>query len=214
MSKIKILIVDDHPVVREGLCSMLSRQPDFEVAGEAKDGVEAIQRITDLHPDILLTDFKMPGIDGDEAIRRIRYIDPHIRVVVLTTYDNEEYIFKSIEAGAQAYLLKDAPREDIFNAIRSVYNGESFIQPSITNKVLERFRTLSRQVKDLGPFSSRELEVLTLMARGVSNREIAITLCIGESTVKTHIQNVFQKLQVNNRLEAVNEAVKMGFLHS
>ena len=212
MDRITILIADDHPVVREGLSSMLSREPSFCVVGQAKNGAEAINMAAELHPDILLVDLRMPEIDGVEAMKKIHIIDPKIKFIILTTYDNDEYIFKGIEAGAQAYLLKDAPREELFNSIRSVYRGESVIQSTIAGKVLERFRTLSRQVQESGPFSNREYEVLELMAKGIPIKEIASSLLIGESTVKTHIQNIFQKLGVNNRMAAVSEAIKKGYL--
>jgi DNA-binding NarL/FixJ family response regulator len=212
MDKINILIADDHPVVREGLSSMLSREPSFCVVGEAKDGNEAIQMALKLHPDILLIDLRMPGCDGVEAMKTIRAADEKIKFVILTTYTNDEYIFQGIEAGAQAYLLKDAPRETLFNSIKAVFRGESIIQPSIAGKVLDHLRTLSRQVQGGGVFSNRENEVLKLMAKGIPVKEIAANLSISESTVKTHIQNIFVKLGVNNRMAAVSEAIKRGYL--
>lgn len=212
MDKINILIADDHPVVREGLSSMLSREPSFCVIGEAKDGSEAIKMAVELNPDILLIDLRMPQVDGVEAMRKIRAVNPNIKFVILTTYDNDEYLIKGIEAGAQAYLLKDAPREELFNSIRAVNRGESIIQSSLTGKVLDHLRNLTRQVQESGIFSSREHEVLKLMAKGITIKEIAFTLSISESTVKTHIQNIFQKLGVNNRMAAVSEAIKKGYL--
>jgi DNA-binding NarL/FixJ family response regulator len=212
MDKINILIADDHPVVREGLSSMLSREPSFNVVGEAKDGNEAIKMALKLHPDILLIDLRMPGCDGVEAMKTIRAADDKIKFVILTTYTNDEYIFQGIEAGAQAYLLKDAPREALFNSIKAVYRGESIIQPSIAGKVLDHLRTLSRQVQAGSIFSNRETEVLKLMATGIPVKEIAVDLSISESTVKTHIQNIFVKLGVNNRMAAVSEAIKRGYI--
>jgi DNA-binding NarL/FixJ family response regulator len=212
MDKINILIADDHPVVREGLSSMLSREPSFNVVGEARNGNEAIVMALELNPDILLIDLRMPEVDGVEAMKKIRTINPGIKFVILTTYDNDEYILKGIEAGAQAYLLKDAPREDLFNSIKAVYRGESIIQSSVTGKVLDHLRILSRQVQDSGFFSNRELEVLKLMSKGITIKEMALGLIISESTVKTHIQNIFQKLGVNNRMAAVSEAIKKGYL--
>jgi DNA-binding NarL/FixJ family response regulator len=212
MEKINILIADDHPVVREGLSSMLSREPNFCVIGEAKDGKEAIEMALKLHPDILLIDLRMPGVDGVEAMKTIRATDSNIKFVILTTYNNDEYIFQGIEAGAQAYLLKDAPREELFNSIKAVYRGESIIQSSIAGKVLDHLRTLSRQVQGPSFFSSREQDVLKQMAKGIPIKEIAINLAISESTVKTHIQNIFVKLGVNNRMAAVSEAIKRGYL--
>jgi DNA-binding NarL/FixJ family response regulator len=211
-AKIRILVVDDHPVVREGLTSMLSREDNIEVLGTAEDGAVAIKKAGELRPDIILMDLRMPGVDGIEAMTEIKARHPQIRFIVLTTYDNDEYIFKGIEAGARAYLLKDAPREELFRAIRAVHKGESLIEPAIAGRVLDRFAELSRQAQTAEGLSDRELEVLTLMARGTSNKNIASELNIGESTVKTHIQNIFQKLGVNARTEAVTEAVKRGII--
>lgn len=213
MDRINIIIADDHPVVREGLSSMLNREANFNVIGEAKNGIEAINMAINLHPDVMLIDLRMPEVDGVEAMKKIHLQNPNIKFVILTTYDNDEYIFKGIEAGAQAYLLKDAPREELFNSIRAVNKGETIINPSVAAKVLDRFRLLSNQVQEAGIFSNRELEVLKLMAKGAAIKEIALAFSIGESTVKTHIHNIFQKLGVNNRMAAVNEATKHGYLH-
>ena len=210
--KIKILIADDHPVVREGLSSMLSRERDIQVVGEAGNGTEAIKKAGELQPDIILMDLRMPEVDGVEAMCQIRVRNPDMKFIVLTTYDNDEYIFKGIEVGARAYLLKDAPREELFKAIRAIYRGESLIQPAVAGKVLDRLAELSRQVQTLERLSEREVEVLKLIAKGASNKLIATTLCIGESTVKTHIQSIFQKLEVNDRTEAVTEAIKKGII--
>jgi DNA-binding NarL/FixJ family response regulator len=207
-ARIKILIVDDHPVVREGLTSMLSREENIQVVGTAEDGAAAIKKAGELRPDVILMDLRMPGVDGIEAMSEIKASAPEIKFIILTTYDNDEYIFRGIEAGARAYLLKDAPREELFKAIRSVYKGESLIDSAIASKVLDRFAQLSRQAQTSEGLSDRELEVLTLMARGTSNKLIAATLNIGESTVKTHVQSIFQKLGVSARTEAVTEAVK------
>lgn len=207
-ARIRILIVDDHPVVREGLTSMLSREENIHVLGTAEDGAAAIQKAGELRPDIILMDLRMPGVDGIEAMTEIKAREPEIKFIVLTTYDNDEYIFRGIEAGARAYLLKDAPREELFKAIRAVHKGESLIEPAIASKVLDRFAQLSRQAQASEGLSDRELEVLALMAKGASNKIIAARLNIGESTVKTHIQSIFQKLGVNARTEAVTEAVR------
>jgi len=212
MEAIKILIADDHPVVREGLSAMLNREEDIQVVGEAEDGRDAINKATELQPDIILMDLRMPEVDGVEAMRQIKVKNPDMKFIVLTTYDNDEYIFEGIEAGARAYLLKDAPREELFTAIRAVYRGESLIQPAVAGKVLDRFAELSRRVKAPEALSEREIEVLKLMAKGAANKLIAANLGIGESTVKTHIQSIFQKLQVNDRTEAVTEAIKKGLI--
>jgi len=210
--KMKILIADDHPVVREGLVTMLSRENDIEVVGEAQNGKVAIEKARELKPDIVLMDLRMPEVDGIEAIRRIKSENPQVKFIVLTTYDNYEYIFKGLEAGARAYLLKDAPRAELFKAIRAVSRGESLIEPAIAGKVLDRFAELSRQTQSPEALSERELEVLTLIAKGTSNKFIATNLNIGESTVKTHIQSIFHKLNVSDRTEAVTEAIKKGIV--
>jgi DNA-binding NarL/FixJ family response regulator len=209
---IKILIADDHPVVREGLIAMLSREADFKVIGEAKDGVEAVNKAKELSPDVVLMDLRMPEMDGVEAIRQIRPAMPDVKFIILTTYSDDDYIFSGIEAGARAYLLKDAPREDLFKAIRSVYRGESLIQPVVASKLLDRFSQLSRRTPSVEELSERELEVLCLMAKGAANKEISAELNIAQSTVKTHITNIFQKLGVNDRTEAVTQALKKGII--
>jgi len=209
---IKILIADDHPVVREGLIAMLSREVDFKVVGEAKDGAEAVNKAKELSPDVVLMDLRMPEMDGVEAMRQIRSAMPDIKFIILTTYSDDDYIFSGIEAGARAYLLKDAPREDLFKAIRSVYRGESLIQPVVASKLLDRFSQLSRRAPSGEELSERELEVLCLMAKGAANKEISAELNIAQSTVKTHITNIFQKLGVNDRTEAVTQALKKGII--
>jgi DNA-binding NarL/FixJ family response regulator len=209
---IKILIADDHPVVREGLFAMLSREVDFEVVGEAKDGVEAVNKTKELSPDVVLMDLRMPDMDGVEAMRQIKSAMPDVKFIILTTYSDDEYIFSGIEAGARAYLLKDAPREDLFKAIRAVYRGESLIQPVVASKLLDRFSELSRGTPSGEGLSERELEILQLMAKGAANKEISAQLSIAQSTVKTHIANIFQKLGVNDRTEAVTHALKKGII--
>lgn len=211
MAPIKVLIADDHPVVREGIAAMLRQEPDMQVVGEATNGREAVDKTPVLKPDVILMDLRMPVLDGAAAMLEIRKLDKNVKFIVLTTYDTEEYIFKAVEAGAQAYLLKDAPRDDLFKAIRAVSQGKSIIEPAIASKVLERFARISRQ----GPaeaLSDRELEVLGLMAKGAANKEIASALTISESTVKTHIQAIFQKLDASSRTEAVAKAAARGLV--
>jgi DNA-binding NarL/FixJ family response regulator len=210
---IRILIVDDHPVVREGIASMLAREPDLLVVGEAKDGLDAIDQSKRLQPDVVLMDLQMPKMDGAEAIQRIREQQPDVKFIVLTTFDSDEFIFKGIEAGARGYLLKDAPRDDLFRAVRAVYRGESLIQPAVATKLLNRFAELSRRGPADDTLSAREVEVLQLMSRGSPNKEIAARLFISESTVKTHVTNIFQKLGANDRTEAVTLALQRGLIH-
>ena len=215
MESIKILIVDDHAVVRDGLSVMLARQEDFAVMGEAHDGLEAVEKARELEPDVILMDLRMPELDGVEAMRRIRDQDPDVKFIVLTTYDTDEYIFDAIEAGAKGYLLKDASREDLFKAVRSVHQGESLIQPGVVSRLLDRFAQLSRRSGQAGEpqaLSDREVEVLLLMARGSANKQIAADLSISESTVKTHVTNIFQKLEVSHRTEAVTKAMSKGII--
>jgi DNA-binding NarL/FixJ family response regulator len=215
MEPIKILVVDDHEVVRDGISVMMGRQQDFAVVGEASNGLEAIEKVQDLRPDVVLMDLRMPQMDGVQAMRRIRAEDASVKFIVLTTYDSDEYIFDAIEAGAKGYLLKDASREELFQAVRAVHRGESLIEPGVAAKILDRLAQLSRRssqpsVAEL--LSERETEVLQLMASGSPNKAIAAALSISESTVKTHVANIFQKLEVNQRTEAVTKAMSLGII--
>ena len=215
MEPIKILIVDDHEVVRDGLSVMMERQEDFTVVGEAINGLEAVEKVRRLRPNVVLMDLRMPEMDGVEAMRRIKDEDQDVKFIVLTTYDTDEYIFDAIEAGAKGYLLKDASREELFQAVRTVNQGESLIEPGVTSRVLERLTQLSRrsaQGAEYTSLSEREVEVLRLMANGSANKQIAADLLITESTVKTHIANIFQKLEVNHRTEAVTKAISQGII--
>ena len=209
--KIRVLIVDDHVTVREGLAAMLSRDPGIAVVGEAENGRVAVEKAGKLQPDVILMDLRMPEMDGIEAMLKIKAANPETKFIILTTYDNDEYIFKGIEAGARAYLLKDSPKEDLFRAIKVVSQGGSLIEPAVAGKVLDRFVELSHQ-STAGFLSERETEVLQLLAKGGGNKLIASTLGISESTVKSHIQSLFNKLEVNDRTEAVTQAIKKGLL--
>jgi DNA-binding NarL/FixJ family response regulator len=209
---IKILIVDDHPVVREGIGAMLKREPDFKIVGEAANGVEAVEKARELSPDVILMDLRMPEMDGVEAITKIKEERPETKFIILTTYSDDEYIFKGIAAGARAYLLKDAPRDELFKAIRAVYRGESLIQPVVASRVLDKLAELSKRNPSAETLSDREIEVLRLMAKGVSNSNIAEQLSITQSTVKTHITSIFQKLNVTTRTEAVTTALRRGII--
>jgi DNA-binding NarL/FixJ family response regulator len=212
VEEIRILIVDDHPVVREGIGSMLKKEPDFKVVGEASNGLEAIEQARELLPDVVLMDLRMPEMDGVEAISRIKAEKPEVKFIILTTYSDDEYIFKGIAAGARAYLLKDAPRDELFKAIRMVSRGESLIQPVVASRVLDKLAELSRKTPAADTLSDREIEVLRLMAGGQSNKDIADHLSITQSTVKTHITSIFQKLNVTTRTEAVTNALKKGII--
>ena len=212
MEEIRILIVDDHPVVREGIGSMLKKEPDFKMVGEASNGLEAVEKARELSPDVVLMDLRMPEMDGVEAISRIKAEKPEVKFIILTTYSDDEYIFKGIAAGARAYLLKDAPRDELFKAIRMVSRGESLIQPVVASRVLDKLAELSRKTPAADTLSDREIEVLRLMAGGQSNKDIADHLSITQSTVKTHITSIFQKLNVTTRTEAVTNALKKGII--
>lgn len=212
MTPIRLMLVDDHTVVRDGLASMLSSQEDFEVAGHANNGREAVERVAALRPDVILMDLRMPEMGGVDAMRAISSERPDTRFIVLTTYDDDDHIFQAIEAGAKGFLLKDTSREDLFEAVRAVHRGESGIEPGVAARVLDRFAQLSRQEIQAPLLSERELEVLQLMAKGSANKEIASALTISDSTVKTHIANIFQKLDVRGRTEAVTHALQEGII--
>jgi len=194
---IRVLVADDHPVVRQGLCTMLELEDDIEVVARAADGEEAVMLARREHPDITLLDVQMPVLDGIEALRRIRADDPEARVIVLTTYRNEDYIFPSLRAGARGYLLKDSSREELAGAIRAVAAGESLLDPDMVDAA-----------KDAGGLTSRELEVLSLMADGHNNGQIATALYVSENTVKTHVSKIFAKLGCRDRAAAVLVAWK------
>jgi DNA-binding NarL/FixJ family response regulator len=209
---IRVLIADDHTVVRDGLAAILDGRPDITVVGQAGNGVEAVEKAGQLRPDVILMDLRMPEMDGAEAMRRIREQDADVRFLVLTTFDNDEYIFEAIQAGAKGYLLKDVSRQELCRAVIAVYKGESLIQPAVASRVLDRFVELSRRAAPGETVSDREVEVLRLVARGAANKEIAAELVISESTVKSHIANIFQKLDVNDRTEAVTKALQKGII--
>jgi DNA-binding NarL/FixJ family response regulator len=207
MDLIRILIVDDHPVVREGLAGMLAGQPDFAVAGEAKDGAEAVDMDAQLQPDVLLMDLRMPGMDGVAAIEAVRGKRPSANILVLTTYDSDADIVRAIEAGATGYLLKDTPREELFRAIRAAAKGESVLAPAVAARLMTRMRSDEQE-----NLSAREIEVLQLVYKGASNREIGKALHISTATVKTHLIHIYGKLGVDDRTAAVTAALEQGIL--
>ncbi len=207
MNKIRLVIVDDHPVVRDGLRGMLESQPDFEVVGEASDGEEAVRTVNLLSPEIVLMDLRMPVMDGVAALREIKASNPQVQVLVLTTYDSDADILPAIEAGATGYLLKDTSREDLYAAIRAAGRGEAILSPGVAARLIGQMRAPAEQ-----KLSIRELEVLQLVAEGDSNREIASRLHISQATVKSHLIHIFDKLGVSDRTAAVTAALRRGIL--
>ena len=212
MESIRVLIVDDHPIVRQGLATVLEQQEDIAVVGQAADGVEAVAQARDLLPDIILMDLQMPQMDGVEATAQILGDELATNIIILTTYATDDYIFRGIEAGARGYLLKDSPPDEVVKAIRTVHRGESLIEPRVASRLLDRLGQLSHPPPPESVLSQREIEVLQVMSTGAANKEIASQLLIGQSTVKTHIVRIFNKLGVNGRTEAVAEAVKKGII--
>jgi DNA-binding NarL/FixJ family response regulator len=204
---IRLLIVDDHPVVRDGLRGILETSPEFEVVGEAGDGAEAVIRAVALQPDVVLMDLRMPGTDGVSAIRRLAERGVTARVLVLTTYDTDSDVIPAIEAGATGYLLKDCPRSELIRAVQAAARGEAALSPAVATRLLGQVRAPARE-----PISNRELDVLALVARGSSNRDIAARLFISEATVKTHLLHVYAKLGVNDRAAAVAAGFERGLL--
>jgi DNA-binding NarL/FixJ family response regulator len=213
---ITLLLVDDHPIVRKGTREMLEPHKDLKILGEASDGAEAVQKSLALQPDVILMDVSMPGMNGIEATQKIKAIQPKTAILVLTSYDDDAYVFALLEAGAAGYILKNAKDEDLVQAIRAVASGESVLHPSIAKKVLNRFSSqarLSTPAEYEGEaLSPRELEVLKVAATGSTNKEIAKNLEISPRTVQVHLANIFSKLGVGSRTEAVLTGIKRGWI--
>jgi DNA-binding NarL/FixJ family response regulator len=204
---IRLLIVDDHPVVRAGLVGMLSDEPGFEVVGEASDGAQAVRVAAATTPDVVLMDLRMPAVDGVQATAQITAASD-AKVLILTTYESDDQILAAIEAGASGYLLKASPQAEIVAGIRSVADGQTALSPSVAARLVQRMRAPAPEAV----LTAREIDVLQLVARGNSNKQVAAVLGIGESTVKTHLLNVFEKLGVADRTRAVTLAMERGIL--
>lgn len=212
MEVIRIVLVDDHPVVRDGLVAILSTQADFVVVGEAGDGRRLLENYALWRPDVVLLDLEMPGMDGLTALTLLRQFDPAARVIVFTAFDTDERILEAVRAGAAGYLLKGAPRDELFRAIRVVQGGGSLLQPVVASKLMRQVSLQPEAAAEPEPLTPRELEVLALLARGYQNKEIAAELVISERTVKFHVSSILGKLNAGNRTEAVAVAAQQGLV--
>ena len=212
METIHVFIVDDHVLYREGVRKMLSMAPDIEIVGEAASGDEAIAQVLTLQPDVVLMDLKMPGVNGIEATRRILYASPRIGVLVLTMFETDETVFAAMRAGARGYLLKDADQEEVLRAVKAVSRGEAIFSPSIAERLIHYFAALRPTTADLAfpQLTDREREILHLIAQGHSNSEIAERLLLSIKTVQNHVSNIFSKLQVADRAQAIVRARDAG----
>jgi len=209
--RIRILVADDHPMLREGLIAVLSTQQDLEVVGEAADGSEVVRLADSLKPDVILLDLEMPGLSGVAALEKLRDADSTARTIIFTAYDTDERILGALRAGARGYLLKGAARTEIFDAIRTVHAGGSLLQPVVTNKLLQTMSRVERR-EETEPLTPREIEVLALLSQGLQNKEISARLFISERTVKFHVSSLMHKLGAENRTETVTIAAQRGLI--
>jgi DNA-binding NarL/FixJ family response regulator len=212
---IRILIADDQELVRTGFRVVLEAEADFDVVGEAADGLDAVQAAEALHPDVVLMDIRMPNLDGIEATRRIAATEAAPRILILTTFDLDDYVYEALRAGASGFLLKDARGEELRHAVRTVAAGDALLSPAITRKLIESYTRrppASTQPEGLADLTPRELEVLCLLARGMSNTDIAQALVVGDATVKTHVARIFSKLDLHDRAQAVVLAYETGLV--
>jgi DNA-binding NarL/FixJ family response regulator len=216
MRSIRVLVADDQSMVRAGFRLLLAREPDIDVIAEARNGVEAVQQAARFKPTIVLMDIRMPELDGLEATRRILAADPAARVLILTTFDLDEYVYEALQAGASGFMLKDDPPEQLIAALRCVAAGEALLSPAVTKRVIRRFARLSRPAapKEVGELTARELDIFRLIAEGLSNAEIGERLFIGETTVKTHVTHILQKLGLRDRVQAVVLAYQSGLFET
>ena len=215
MNIIKVLIADDHALFREGTRNLIDQEKDMKVIGEASDGEKAVKLVTELKPHVILMDIAMPVVNGIEATKQIKARFPKTAVLILTAYDNDQYIVALLEAGAAGYLLKDVSGRNLVNAIRAVFAGEAILHPSIARKVFNHFGTTSRQpeeTSEIAELSEREMEILQLAARGMSNQDIATHLYLSRRTIQSHLANIFRKMDVGSRTEAVLQALRKGWL--
>lgn len=219
MDKIRIVIAEDHAVVRQGTRQLLERYPDMDVIGEAADGEEAVARVRDLKPDVVIMDVRMPRLSGIEATRKIKEESPGVAVLALTAHDDDEYVFALLDAGANGYLLKTTEVDELVRAVRAVHAGQPALDPLVTRKVVSQFMSgkslpdvMSQSSEEMDGLTERELEVLQMVGQGLTNKEVAHRLFISDRTVQAHLSNIFSKLQVTSRTEAVMLGVRKGWI--
>lgn len=207
--QLKVIIIDDHGMVREGLKQLIELENDIKVIAQAGDGIEGIEKILEYKPDIILLDINMPRMNGIQVVEKLKELSINCKIIILTIHNDIEYLFKAVEIGVQGYVLKDSDADTLINAIRTVDRGESYIQPNLTTQLVKRMnRNYQPQKKVTNDLTKRELEVLQLITEGLLNKEIATHLCISEKTVKNHVSNIFKKIQVNDRTQAAVYAIK------